>query len=81
MLATNGHKRGPSTLFKGEALAPPHEGLDSLDHEPTGGHGCTFEIERRQPARDLVGVDKLADAELRRNYGWGGGGFASAVRQ
>ena len=59
-------------VSEGETLAGPHEGPDPFDHEPTSGHGCTLGIERRQTARDFVGIDELADAEFPRDHSGSG---------
>jgi len=54
---------------KTRALAGWHEITHPRDHKTARRKGRAFGVEWRQPARDLVGVDELADAQVARDHG------------
>ncbi len=52
--------------FKGEALAGSKQGVDTIEHQPTGRNGAGFRIEWRKAACDFVRVQEFQQIKRHR---------------
>jgi len=64
--------------LEGKIFSRADKHLQAFDHESAGGEGATFRVQRREAARDFVGIHELANAELRQQAK-SHGGFACPV--